>query len=42
MTAFFKNDILIILGKGHENYQVIGTEKIDFDDKDIVVKTIRS
>lgn len=37
-----KNDILIILGKGHENYQVIGTEKIDFDDKDIVVKTIRS
>lgn len=29
-------DILLILGKGHENYQIIGREKIHFDDREIV------
>lgn len=29
-------DILLILGKGHENYQIIGHEKIHFDDSEIV------
>ena len=33
-----KNDILLVLGKGHENYQIIGNTKFDFDDK-IVVET---
>jgi len=28
-----KDDIVLIAGKGHETYQVIGTEKIDFSDK---------
>lgn len=28
-----KNDILILLGKGHEKYQIIKQEKIFFDDK---------
>ena len=32
------NDILLILGKGHENYQVIGNEKIHFSDLEIVKK----
>lgn len=27
-----KDDILLVLGKGHENYQIIGNEKIHFDD----------
>ncbi len=27
-----ENDFVIICGKGHEDYQIIGTEKIDFDD----------
>ena len=27
-----QNDILLILGKGHENYQIIGTTKHHFDD----------
>lgn len=31
-----KDDILLILGKGHENYQIIGHEKIHFDDAEIV------
>lgn len=30
------NDILLILGKGHEDYQIIGHEKIHFDDAEIV------
>lgn len=30
-----KDDIIIIAGKGHENYQIIGTEKFHFDDKEI-------
>ena len=29
-------DILLILGKGHENYQIIGHTKIHFDDAEIV------
>lgn len=34
------NDILLILGKGHENYQIIGDEKHHLDDKEEVVKYI--
>ena len=35
-----ENDILMVLGKGHETYQIIGKEKIDFDDKKIVIDNI--
>lgn len=35
-----KNDILMILGKGHENYQIIGTTKYHFDDKEVVLANI--
>ncbi len=27
-------DILLVAGKGHEDYQIIGTEKLHFDDKE--------
>jgi UDP-N-acetylmuramoyl-L-alanyl-D-glutamate--2,6-diaminopimelate ligase len=27
-----ENDIILIAGKGHETYQIIGKTKIDFDD----------
>ncbi len=30
-----KDDIVLIAGKGHENYQIIGEEKIPFSDKEI-------
>ncbi len=34
------NDILLLLGKGHEKYQIINDTKIPFDDKEIVLKNI--
>jgi UDP-N-acetylmuramoyl-L-alanyl-D-glutamate--2,6-diaminopimelate ligase len=30
-----KNDIVLIAGKGHETYQIIGKQKFDFSDKQI-------
>ena len=30
------DDIVVLAGKGHENYQVIGHEKIHFDEKEII------
>ena len=35
-----KNDILLVLGKGHETYQIIGNKKIHLDDKEIVLSNI--
>ena len=34
------NDILLVLGKGHETYQIINNIKYDFDDKKIVLENI--
>ena len=36
-----KNDILLLLGKGHEDYQIIKNKKYPFSDKNIVLKYIR-
>ena len=35
------NDTLMILGKGHENYQIIGDTKYHFDDREEVYKYIK-
>ena len=37
-----ENDVLLILGKGHEDYQIIGHEKIHLDDSEEVEKYIKS
>ncbi len=34
-------DVVIIAGKGHENYQIIGNDKFDFDDREIALEAIR-
>ncbi|MEK7400609.1 MAG: UDP-N-acetylmuramoyl-L-alanyl-D-glutamate--2,6-diaminopimelate ligase [Candidatus Poribacteria bacterium] len=36
-----RGDFVVIAGKGHENYQIIGTNKIHFDDKEIACEFIR-
>jgi UDP-N-acetylmuramoyl-L-alanyl-D-glutamate--2,6-diaminopimelate ligase len=33
-------DTILLAGKGHETYQVIGTTKIDFDEREIVQRAI--
>lgn len=35
-------DILLILGKGHEDYQIIGKDRIHFDDKEVVLEYINN
>jgi len=35
-----KNDVIVIAGKGHEDYQIIGTEKIHFDDREEAASAI--
>ena len=35
------NDVLLILGKGHEDYQIIKGEKLYFSDKDVAYKVIK-
>lgn len=35
-----KNDIVVFAGKGHETYQIIGKEKIHFDEKEIIKEIV--
>ena len=37
-----KNDIVLIAGKGHETYQIIGKIKYDFDDRKIAKEIINT
>ncbi|MHC4308964.1 MAG: UDP-N-acetylmuramoyl-L-alanyl-D-glutamate--2,6-diaminopimelate ligase [Planctomycetota bacterium] len=37
-----RDDIVLIAGKGHEDYQIIGTQKFDFSDKLIAQQCLRN
>ena len=36
-----RGDIVLIAGKGHEDYQVIGTQKFDFSDKEVAEEYLK-
>lgn len=36
-----KDDVVIIAGKGHETYQIIGSDKFHFDDREIAAEALR-
>ena len=42
LKAAQKDDIVIVAGKGHEDYQLVGTEKKHFSDQETVRKFLRS
>ena len=36
-----KNDMVLIAGKGHESYQIIGTNTIRFDDREVARSALK-
>ena len=37
-----RGDVVIIAGKGHETYQIIGADKFHFDDREIAMEAIEA
>ena len=35
-----KDDVIVLAGKGHETYQIIGTEKRHFDEREVVAEAL--
>lgn len=42
LSAAKKGDAVVLLGKGHETYQIIGTEKRHYDEREIVAKALEA
>ena len=40
-AANSQDDVVLIAGKGHEDYQIIGDKRFDFSDREIVAQIIR-
>jgi UDP-N-acetylmuramoyl-L-alanyl-D-glutamate--2,6-diaminopimelate ligase len=41
VSSMEEGDWLVVAGKGHENYQIIGTEKKHFSDVEEVLKAVK-
>ncbi len=41
ITSLGSKDVLLIAGKGHEDYQIVGTTKHHFSDHEVVAETLR-
>jgi UDP-N-acetylmuramoyl-L-alanyl-D-glutamate--2,6-diaminopimelate ligase len=35
-----EGDVVLLAGKGHENYQIIGTERLPFDDAQVAAEAM--
>lgn len=42
VSIYKKGDIIMVAGKGHESYQIIGNTKTHFDDKEVLIKIIEN
>ncbi len=42
LTHARRDDVIVLAGKGHEDYQVLGTERVHFDEHEIVREILRS
>ena len=42
INAAQRGDIILIAGKGHEDYQIMGTQKLPFDDRVVVREILKS
>jgi UDP-N-acetylmuramoyl-L-alanyl-D-glutamate--2,6-diaminopimelate ligase len=36
------DDVVLLMGKGHETYQIFGTEKHHFDEREVVAGAVRA
>ena len=36
-----KDDVVLLCGKGHEDYQIIGTTKIHLDEREVVAQVLK-